>query len=381
MMNPNAFRTVLVATALLPASMLAQGNLSTQGYGYPQGQLSTRSLGTGGSIGEIDAVSPLNPAAIGLTTNRTVLFQIEPEFRTVKIGGAQERTTTDRYPVVMAAVPFGNNWVTSASSSTLLDRSWSTTTQRFESVGATDSVLTTFLESSNGAINDVRLAEAWTNRTWLSIGVGVHGITGRNVVATGRQFPDTTEFSSFAASRTLSYSGSATSIGVQMVANKFAVFGLDFRRGGKLRARTGDSTLALAHVPDHFGASAAFTGVQGSVFAVRAAHDKWSSIDPLIEFSGHAHDSWDLSGGAEISGPHISGQTLMLRTGVRTRLLPFEADSQPVRERSLSFGSGVAFAHGRMSFDVTGVRQWRTSDVPSVQERAWTLSLSLTARP
>jgi hypothetical protein len=72
---------------------------------------------------------------------------------------------------------------------------------------------------------------------------------------------------------------------------------------------------------------------------------------------------------------------LMLRTGFRTRTLPFEADSQTVHERSVSFGSGVAFARGRMSFDVTGVRQWRTSDIPSVQERAWTLSLSLTARP
>jgi hypothetical protein len=374
-------RVVVASGALLPAAIAAQGNLSTQGFGYPQGQLSTRALGTGGSLGEIDQTSPLNPASIGLVTTRTVLFQIEPEYRTVKTASGSERTTTDRYPVVMAAVPFGNNWVTSVSSSSLLDRSWATSTKRYAQVGTADSVLTTFLESSNGAMNDVRIAESWTNRNWLSIGVGIHGITGRNVVATGRQFDDSSEFSSFSASRTLSYSGSALSIGAEFVASKYAVFGVDFRRGGKLSARTHDSTLALAHVPDHFGASFAFTGLQGSTFAVRAAHETWTAMNPLIEFSGHAHDSWDLSAGAEVAGPHVAGQTLMLRTGVRSRMLPFEADSQTVSEKSVSFGSGAAFARGRMSFDVTAIHQWRTSDVPSVQERAWTLSLSLTARP
>src|SRR4051812_237398 len=144
----NALRIVAAAGALLPAAIAAQGNLSTQGFGYPQGQLSTRALGTGGSLGEIDQTSPLNPASIGLTTNRTVLFQVEPEYRTVKTPSGSERTTTDRYPVVMAVVPFGNSWVTSVSSASLLDRSWATSTKRYASVGTTDSVLTTFLESS-----------------------------------------------------------------------------------------------------------------------------------------------------------------------------------------------------------------------------------------
>ena len=52
-----------------------------------------------------------------------------------------------------------------------------------------------------------------------------------------------------------------------------------------------------------------------------------------------------------------------------------------VSEKSLSFGSGLSMGHGRVLADITGVRQWRYSDVPSVKERAWTLSFSLTARP
>jgi hypothetical protein len=34
-----------------------------------------------------------------------------------------------------------------------------------------------------------------------------------------------------------------------------------------------------------------------------------------------------------------------------------------------------------MSTDVTILRQWRDADLPSITERAWTFSLSLTARP
>lgn len=372
--------TIVVAT-LLPALAQAQSNLSTQGYGYPQGQLSTRSLGLGGALGEVDQTSPLNPASIGLITNRTVLFQIEPEFRTVTSGTAVDKTTTARYPVVFAGVPFGENWVTSASSSTLLDRSWSTSTQRYAPVGISDSVLTTFLESSNGAINDLRLAEAWTNRSWLSLGFGIHGISGRNVVSTGRQFPDSSQFSSFAASRTLSYSGSAMSAGAEIIAAQKAVLGVTYRRGGRLRARTSDTVIAQGNVPDHFGMSLAYIGLQGSTFALRAAHDGWSSMDPMIENAGHAHDSWDLSGGAEVAGPRVSNQSILIRTGFRTRTLPFEAVAQQVHEKSVSLGSGVALSGGRVSIDITGVRQWRDTSLPSIRERAWTLSLSLTARP
>ena len=372
---------LLAGALLIPFGLSAQGNLSTQGFGYPQGQLSTRALGTGGAIGEFDPTTPLNPGSIGLLTNRTVLFQVEPEYRTLTSGSVVERTTTARYPVIFAGVPFGERWVTSVSSSTLLDRSWSTSTSRFAPVG-TDSVFTTFKESSSGAINDVRVAEAWSNRTWLYVGVGIHGITGRNVVSTGREFSDTTNFSSFAATRTVSYSGTALSAGAQFIAAGTGVIGVSYRRGGRIRARTNDSTLAQGNVPDHVGVSAAYSGISGSVFAVRAAHDKWSSLNSMIETPGQqGHDTWDLSGGAEVPGPRFGSQTILLRSGVRTRTLPFEAASTQVTERSLSLGSGLALGRGRMVIDITGVRQWRTSQLPSVQERAWTLSLSLTARP
>jgi hypothetical protein len=368
--------------SMFPGQLGAQGNLSTQGFGYPQGQLSTRALSLGGAIGEIDPNGPLNPAAIGWLATRTVVFQIEPEFRTTTSSGGVDRTTTDRYPLIFVGVPFGERWVTSVSSSSLLDRSWGTSRAIVELIGS-DSVQANLHESSNGAMNDLRFAEAWTNRSWLAIGVGVHAITGRNIVSSGQDFPDTTShFASFSSNRTLSYRGTAMSAGVFITASDQAVLGLTYRKGGTVHQKANDTTLAQGKAPDHFGASLAYTGIHGTTFAARAAHDGWSTLAPMLETPGQTvHDSWDYGGGAEVSGPHLFSQTILLRAGVRTRTLPFEASSKMVTEKSLSFGSGLALGRGRVSADLTAVHQWRQADLPSTTEKAWTLSFSLTARP
>src|ERR1700674_969292 len=50
------------ATSGAPRLAAAQGNLSTQGAGYPEGELSTGALASGGGLAEFDALSPINPA-------------------------------------------------------------------------------------------------------------------------------------------------------------------------------------------------------------------------------------------------------------------------------------------------------------------------------
>jgi hypothetical protein len=370
-----------IAAACVPAILLGQANLSTQGFGYPPGQMSTRALSLGGGTGELDQTTPLNPASTALLQTRTVLFQIQPEFRTLTYNGVSAKTTTARYPLIYAGVPFGDQWVTSVSASTLLDRSWSTSTTKFSQVGA-DSTLTTFNEASNGAINDVQIAEAWSNRRWLYLGVALHGITGRNTVTTGRDFFDSTEFSPFSASRVLSYTGTAVSAGFQLVAGTQGAVGVSYRKGGKMRVRTNDSLLAQGNVPDHFGISVGYAGIPGSLLTVRAAHDGWSSMNSMIESpTVHGHDTWDLGGGAEVPGPHVGGQTLLFRGGYRTRMLPYEAAGSEVTEHTFSLGSAFGLAEGRVVFDVTGMRQLRNVSISGLRERAWTLSISLTARP
>ena len=64
-MTSRRFTSLLVgvATLALAAAAGAQGTLSTQGFGYPTGGMSARSLATGGAITEFDPLSSTNPAS------------------------------------------------------------------------------------------------------------------------------------------------------------------------------------------------------------------------------------------------------------------------------------------------------------------------------
>src|SRR5262245_55395212 len=64
-----------ISALAFASSAAAQGNLSTQGLGFPPGQLSTKAASMGGSIGESDASSPLNPASIGLLLGTMIAMQ------------------------------------------------------------------------------------------------------------------------------------------------------------------------------------------------------------------------------------------------------------------------------------------------------------------
>ena len=159
-----------VAMTGFASGLQAQANMSTQGFGYPTGQLSTRAAGSGGSIAEVDPLSPINPASLSDLPSRTVFFQIEPEFRSVTTANGTDHTTTARYPVVLGAVPVGNRWVVSLGSSTLLDRTSTTTFTSTQPLSPTESVDMTTQFAIDGAMNDVRLGAGWAPARWLRVG-------------------------------------------------------------------------------------------------------------------------------------------------------------------------------------------------------------------
>ena len=106
--------SVLAAICLLavyPAALRAQGNLSTQGFGYPTGQLSTSSLGAGGGVGEFDPESGLNPAALASLTRPMIHLQFDPEFRSVSTPAGTDHTTTMRFPLLSAGLPISSSFV------------------------------------------------------------------------------------------------------------------------------------------------------------------------------------------------------------------------------------------------------------------------------
>jgi len=367
---------LLVASA---ASARAQANLSIQGYGFPQGQFSARTQGTGGAIAESDPLSPVNPASIGVFQSRILFFQMEPEFRSVNSPKGSEHTSTARYPVVLGALPLGKGVVFGLSSSTFLDRTSTTSFETTQILTGIDSVPMTTTYQISGAMNDNRFAVAWAPYSWVRLGAGIHAITGHNLIDIKQTFVDTIVFSAFEQQTTIGFSGSAASAGFQLI-SKVASLSASARWGGSLRASIGDTVLGRANVPNRYGVGIAFLGIPNSSISVRAAHENWSSMDGLGTPGLVGVDGWDSSVGADVAGPRITNRTIFLRAGARNRTLPFKAAGATVREKSFSGGLGTTFANGRVMADVAAIRSLRDADI-AASERAWTLSFGISVRP
>lgn len=370
---------VLALTAITAIAAHAQANLSTQGFGYPTGQFSTRAWGTGGAIAEIDPLSQLNPATMAQHGSRIVSFQIEPEFRTVTGPNGTDHTSTARYPNVFGAIPIGSRWVMSVGASTLLDRTATTVFNSTQILHPGDTVPMKTQYRVDGAMTDVQLAAAWNATDWLRVGVGAHAITGHNLVDITQSFTDTAEFLPFTASQIIGFSGAAASAGVQVM-NKLFSAGFSIRQGGNLRSAVEDTVLTRAHVPNHYGLTLAYTGLTNSAIAIRTARDTWSRLDGLSPDGVKGVDAWDSSIGADIAGPKIGPRVVFLRGGFRTRTLPFQADGHDVRENSFTGGLGTTFANGRVLTDFAAIYANRDADI-AAKEHAWTLSFGLSVRP
>jgi hypothetical protein len=371
---------VLAALVVAPGVARAQSNLSVQGFGFPTGQLSTRAVGTGGSIGEMDPLSPINPASLALLPSRILFFQIEPEYRTVKTAsGTSEHTTTARYPVVFAAIPIASRWVISLGASTLLDRTSSTSFSTTETLPTGESVGMNTTFRIDGAMSDVRLATSWTPKNWLRLGFGLHAISGHNLVAVTQSFDDSSAFAPFAESRVLGFGGAAVSGGVQLVSKRW-VASASGRVGGGLNLSAGDTLVSSGDVPSRFGFSLGYIGIPNSTIAIRTSHDSWSSLASLGSPQLRAVDGWDTSIGADIGGPRLANQLFFLRGGFRVRTLPFQASSETVNEKSVTAGLGTAFASNRVLADVAVIRAFRSADL-GASEHAWTLSFGIAVRP
>ena len=378
-MRASSFRLLAAVSLLLPAGVRAQGALSTLGFGYPAGLLSTRALGTGGAIGEIDPLSVSNPAAISAFGGSVLYFQADPEYRTLHVGAASEKATIARYPLVAAAIPLSQDVMLGLSVSNLLDRSFETTSRGAQTVG--DSVIaTTNSFKSDGAIADLRLALAWTPRPWLRLGAAAHAITGDNRVRNTQVFDDSVRFARLVDTATVGYTGHAYSAGFEFIAGRDWSVAGSYRRGGSLSLKRGDTTLSNAHVPDRVGGSIAYVGIRGSSIAIRTAKDSWSRLAGLGSPGLRITDRWDTSIGADMLGPRFGERAIQLRGGARWRTLPFGTSTTSVSEKSYAVGAGTLLSRGRAALDVTGIRSTRDAG-PNLSETALTLSVGVTVRP
>jgi hypothetical protein len=374
-------RTVTLALLLLALGASAasgQGSLSTQGFGYPPGQLSSRTAATGGALAEIDPLSPVNPASL-LTWGRSGLYvQYSPEYRRVDSPEGENKTTTVRFPLVEGALSVGERTTFGLSASTFLDRSWQTERTGFDHVGA-DSVQFSETFRSTGAVNDIRLAGAYLISPAILVGLGGHVFTGENRLQVSRTFTDTT-FASFSEFSTISYSGTGVSGGVQWRPGNTLVFSMSGRVGGTVKSFRNDTTLSSAKIPKRFGAGVSFGGISGLLLAANVDWEGWSSLNALGAGDVRASDSWDYGVGIEGQGPRILRASLPVRLGFRRRTLPNGVTGSEVKENTFSLGTGFVLARGHSRADFTIQRANRSAS-GGLSEHAWILNFGFLVRP
>lgn len=378
-MSKKLLFAVAIGLACVAPAAHAQGSLSLQGFGYPPGELSTRALGTGGSFGDIDPRSPINPAALGIRPAAQIYAQYDPEFRRVTTNGVSSSTTTARLPNVGGVLPLNGQFVIGFSASTLLDRTWETSLSRTQ-VLAVDTVSSNERFKSNGAITDVRFALAYSPVSRIHLGVAFHTFPGSMQLTSNELFPDSTQYQSITQISEVSFAGNALSAGIEIEPVSTLSIALSGRKGGTAKMFANDSLLTRATIPNRYSGSIAFSGIPGTTVAVRAQHERWSQLNSLSTVGTKAVDANDISAGVESSGPRLGGFPLLLRIGARQRTLPFELGTSSITERSFGAGIGVPIAFDRVTFDIAALHIDRTG-VAGVTERAYSLSFGLQVHP
>lgn len=371
-----------VASALCFAApaLYAQGALSLQGFGYPGGEISTRALGTGGSLADFDANSPINPAALLVGSRATVYLQYDPEFRWVTGTGLNTNTVTARFPLFLISGKIGQARF-SLSYASYLDRTWTNTYQDTQVVG-TLRVPSTVTAVSSGGISDIRAAMSWTFSRRLTVGAAIHVFPGQNHIVFGRAFPsDSTSFGAFAQTSTFNYSGSAVSFGLIATPIDHINLGVSGRYGFSMHVHEGDSTtVGDANVPNRISFSGAYDGITGTILSARYGTEKWSAMRGLGSAGLSVFDATEFSAGVETGGPRISAIPIAVRLGYRARQLPFGVGAQQVRETEFTGGVGIPLSSGRAALDLSIAHALRSANV-GLSETGWIFSLGIAIKP
>jgi hypothetical protein len=374
----------LLGALLLPTVLAAQGTLSSQGFGYPTGQVSAHALGTAGALAPFDPASPINPAALAGLSRSAFTVQLEPEYRTVSPagGGRTERTDTQRLPLLAAGLRFGRGrFALGVAASTFLDRSWATTSTGTARIG-TETLPTIDRASSRGAIADLRFAFAWNVHRTVRVGAAYHALTGENVVVQARTFGDSAQFGGITDSTLVGYRGLAGSVGVEWTPVRGVGLAAHARRGGDIETYTGSTVRSRATVPAREGIALRVDRFAGLALLAAVDRTRWTDLRSLGSPRMSVHDATTVALGTEVQGPAMRGRFVQFRGGWRTRDLPFGVDGNPnpVGERAWTAGVGLPVAGPYADLDL-GLQRATRRATGLGTERAWTIGVAVTVRP
>jgi hypothetical protein len=361
-------RTPLLAAMLaLAAAAGAHGQDSQfgiRGLGTPGRPESVRARSAGGAFAPFDASSALVDAALGDQGRLAAWALMTTSWRRVEFPGANASLTTSRFPEVGVSGPIGHGITIGGGFTTYLDRSYHLATPDTLLIRGVPQAVVDHL-SSDGGVADIRLAGAAQLGGRLSVGVGLHLLTGTTRVRADREFVDTT-YSSAIEINDVAYDGfgvSASAIGLLTPSLHVAVFA---RSDGRLRARIGGREIARNDLPVTLGAGAGWEFGAGRLAATVSSRS-WGDA------GAYAHDVTAWSVGAEL------GRGIPLRLGARGGTLPFSPAGAAPKETGASLGTGFRLPDGRGLIDLGVERLERRG--AGLTERVWTVMVGITVRP
>ena len=364
MTGTHVTRTLVCAALMCAGQLPAQGAISLQGFGYPPGQLTVRAATSGGGLGEFDQAGALNPAALMNWGVAGAYIQYAPERRSTSVGGVSGKTTVARFPLFAIGLPAGARYAFGISTSTLLERNFSTSVTARQRIRS-DSVTTTSNTDARGALNIVQFGGAMQVTRWLRLGSAIGIVTGENRVKTVRSIVadtgarvDTVSYGTITEQSTATFGGTAWSFGADVAPTKKLSFAASGRLGFRMRADLNDSTRRNADVPNRAGAAVRWE-IGGSNLAARYNWEGWSAMKGLGATST-VFNTREFGVGAEVPGPKVPGGQMLIRIGARSRNLPYGVSGRQPNESIVGGGLGFPIGFGRAQLDLGLERASRT---------------------
>ena len=367
---------MLLVTASAASLHAQSSQFGVRGLGLPGRGLSAAALATQGADGLFDARSSRNPAALGLLRSSALVFTSTQAWRTSENPGGSGSTREQRFPLVVAAGPIPRAPLAVESSYSRYAVSGLTIVA--ERVGARRGTSVAGRErlGCNGGINDLRLAGAWQPTSLLTVGAGVHLITGSNRVFSARSWADTS-YLPIRQTTELTYAGFGLSAGAVLRPTSRLTLAGTIRHDGSLDVERDSTAVGAIDLPWTLSGAARLQVGQRLAVSAMIATQNWAvAHDGLVALGGAgARNTIEVAGGIELVRNARRPEHLPLRLGVRHTELPFllAEGSQP-RELGVSVGTAFRFARDLGGADITLERLRRTQG-SEYTETAWHLSV------
>lgn len=373
---------LLAALALAGTPLAAQSSqFGVRGLGLPGRGLSVDALGTEGATGLFSAGSSLNPAALTMLSTSLTSFSTLQDWRTSEGPAGSGSTRQQRFPLVSVGGPIPkSDWSVGISYATYANRDFVLVSKGVSSprgvpIGVTDTL------GSTGGLSDFRVGVGLQLSEKVSLGAGMHLVSGSNRLYSNRAWEDTS-YTSIRQSAELSFLGFGASLGALIHLSPSLSVAGSVRMDGALDVERDSTGTGTIEMPLSLNAGLQFRPSSRWLIAGQIGTRTWSRANPGITALGgvSARNTVDVSAGVEYIRDRRSPDQLPFRAGFRRAELPFllVQGSQP-REMGVSVGTGVRFARGVGAIDVALERVRRTQG-PDFTENAWLLSVGVSLR-